>query len=95
MLTVDGTALHINPFLQKRSQPFDVLDANYLQRQRTAKQIVAGATCMENDRLATLTDSAELKKGDILSFHFAGAYTMAFNSSFIINPPQVDYLHRR
>ena len=95
VLTVDGTALHINPFLQKRSQPFDVLDADYLQRQRTAKQIVAGATCMENDRLATLTDSAELKKGDILSFHFAGAYTMAFNSSFIINPPQVDYLHRR
>ena len=32
-----------------------------------------------------------LEPGDVLSFRFAGAYTMAFNSNFIVNPAEVNY----
>ena len=50
---------------------------------------------MENDRLAVLYNLGELQEGDVLSFKFAGAYTMGFNSYFILNPPYVEYLERR
>ena len=95
VLTVDGTLLHINPFLTKRNQPFEVLDVNYGNRTVVKRQIIGGATCMENDRLAVLYNLGELQEGDVLSFKFAGAYTMGFNSYFILNPPYVEYLERR
>lgn len=92
IFTVDGSLLHINPFMTKRTQPFEILGANLAERPKKNKQIVGGATCMENDRLANLVDYTELREGDLLSFKFAGAYTMGFNSHFILNPPQVFYL---
>lgn len=94
MLTVDGSLLHINPFMNKRNQPFAVLDDNYIYRKEINKQIISGATCMENDRLATICNEKELNEGDVLSFRNVGAYTMSFNSYFILNPPSVVYLER-
>lgn len=94
VLTVDGTLLHINPFMNKRIQPFAVLDDNYRYRKEINKQIVGGATCMENDRLAVIYNEKELNEGDVLSFKNVGAYTMSFNSYFILNPPSVIYLER-
>lgn len=91
IVTTDGTLLHINPFMAHRSQKFECSDAN--GRDIIASQIVCGCTCMENDRFAVLENEPELKPGDRLSFLYAGAYTMAFNSSFIINPPEVEYLN--
>ena len=92
IFTVDGSLLHINPFMTKRTQPFEILGANLAERPKINKQIVGGATCMENDRLANLVDYTELREGDVLSFKFAGAYTMGFNSHFILRPPQVFYI---
>ena len=92
ILTVDGSLLHINPFMTKRTQPFEILEPNLADRPKINKQIVGGATCMENDRLANLIDYTELREGDVLSFEFAGAYTMGFNSHFILNPPHIDYI---
>ena len=89
IFTVDGSLLHINPFMTKRTQPFEILGSNLAERPKINKQIVGGATCMENDRLANLVDYTELREGDLLSFEFAGAYTMGFNSHFILNPPQL------
>lgn len=94
VLTVDGSLLHINPFMYKRNQPFEVLDDKYKDRKEVKKQIIGGATCMENDRLATICNEKELNEGDVLSFINVGAYTMAFNSCFILNPPSVIYLER-
>ena len=47
---------------------------------------------MENDRFATLINTNQLNKGDILEFLDVGAYTMAFNSDFIIKSPDIIYL---
>lgn len=95
VVTLDGTLLHVNPFMAARNQPYIILpdtkENGFDQRDKVKKQILCGCTCMENDRFARLSDAPEFKVGDVLSFKFAGAYTMAFNSDFIIKPAQVRY----
>lgn len=87
VVTLDGTLLHINPFMVERQQPFTMNIEN--GRTLVDMQILGGCTCMENDRFAELKHMPELKVGDKLTFKNAGAYTMAFNSHFIIEPPSV------
>ena len=91
VFTVDGTLLHINPFMSNRNQPFEIINMDSI-RNEIDKQIVGGATCMENDRLATIINGKQLFVGDVLSFKNAGAYTMTLNSYFIINPPKIKYI---
>ena len=91
IITLDGTLLHINPFMVKRSQPYIVMN-NLENREIIEKQIICGSTCMEKDRFDLVENKSEIKKGDILCFHNVGAYTMEFNSSFIFNPPKVEYV---
>lgn len=90
IVTLDGSALHINPFLVSRNQPYEIIE-KLENTNKIKEQIVVGCTCMENDRFITAKNEEELKCGDILSFKNAGAYTMAFNSDFIICPPEVVY----
>lgn len=95
VVTLDGTLLHVNPFMAHRNQPYillNVKDEELESRNKAEKQILCGCTCMENDRFAQIDNAPEFRPGDILSFKFAGAYTMAFNSDFIIEPAQVRYV---
>lgn len=92
IVTMDGTLLHVNPFMAHRNQPYSTsLIADYDARPVEAHQIICGCTCMENDRFADEHSVHRLEPGDVLSFRFAGAYTMAFNSNFIVNPAEVNY----
>lgn len=91
VVTLSGTLLHVNPFMASRKQPF-VVQNDLQNRPVVDKQIVCGATCMENDRFAILEQEKELQKGDVLIFSAAGAYTMGLNSHFIFNPPAVEYI---
>lgn len=86
VVTVDGSILHINPFMQNRTPEFEIMS----NRQASAvKQVVCGATCMEMDRFFTIENNIELKKDDLIKIKNAGAYTLAFNSCFINTPPAV------
>lgn len=90
IVTLDGSALHVNPFLVKRNQPYQIMtDKN--GRKKKDLQIIAGCTCMEKDWFGEIENETELQCGDTLSFENAGAYTMAFNSNFIIRPPRIVY----
>lgn len=92
IVTMDGTLLHVNPFMAHRNQPYSTsLIADYDARPVDEHQIICGCTCMENDRFADEHRVRRLEPGDVLSFRFAGAYTMAFNSNFIVNPAEVNY----
>ena len=92
IVTMDGTLLHVNPFMAHRNQPYSTsLIADYDARPVEEHQIICGCTCMENDRFADEHSVRRLEPGDVLSFRFAGAYTMAFNSNFIVNPAEVNY----
>lgn len=99
VVTLDGTLLHINPFMSHRAQPYELCrkdggackdhPADRAGHEKVAEQIVCGSTCMENDRFFTEENQEAFVVGDILRFKAAGAYTMAFNSEFILQPPRV------
>lgn len=93
IVTVDGTLLHINPFMREREPKYSVTkkkaDAN---RKNYTEQIICGSTCMENDRFFSIFDDEELIVGDEVIFDYSGAYTMAFNSHFIIEIPKIEYI---
>ncbi len=87
IITLDGTLLHINPFMAKRNPAYEFCEEK--ERKKCGKQIVCGCTCMEKDRFFELENADKLDTGECLCFKNTGAYTMAFNSSFIIKPPVV------
>lgn len=91
VVTLDGTLLHINPFMINRKQPYIVMNS-LDDRKIISKQILCGSTCMEKDRFDLIENEREIRKGDILCFKNVGAYTMTFNSLFIFNPPKVEYV---
>lgn len=86
-VTLDGSLLHINPFMSSRIPSYEWLGDG--DRQMEEVQIVSGCTCMENDRFLKLIEKKRIETGDVFVFHYAGAYTMAFNSEFILQPPRV------
>lgn len=86
IVTVDGSMLHINPFMIKRQQMFST---NSSSRENIRKQVICGSSCMENDRLLHLNNYNEFRIDDILTFYNAGAYTMSYNNCFINNPPYI------
>lgn len=56
------------------------------------KQIICGFTCMEGDRIFSLNDQFELKKGDIIVFDKVGAYSICLSSLFINGFPKLYYI---
>lgn len=91
VVTLDGSCLHINPFLAHREPKHELITKN---KQRVPEQIICGSTCMENDRFLHLHEQPLLEKGDYLYCNCAGAYTMAFNNCFINLPPYI-YIRRQ
>lgn len=98
VVTLDGTLLHINPFMSHRVPPYELCQADEaarkqktadVGREKVAEQIVCGSTCMENDRFFDAENQEAFVVGDLLRFKAAGAYTMAFNCEFILQPPQI------
>jgi diaminopimelate decarboxylase len=86
IVTVDGSLLHINPFLKNRQPLYTI----YSQGKKLINnQIICGSTCMENDRFLNIKNAVELKVGDIIEFKKCGSYTMCYNSCFINFPPAV------
>lgn len=87
VVTLDGTLLHINPFMNHRTPPYR-LEVQQ-EREKVQRQLICGCTCMENDRFFTAEDITRVEPGDMFLFQNAGAYTQAFNSDFILHPPKV------
>ena len=86
IVTVDGTLLHINPFMVKRDSNMIV---STQEREKIDIQKICGCTCMEKDVFGVLNNENQLKKGDKVRFKNAGAYTISFNSDFIIRKPLI------
>ena len=87
----DTSRVDLDPLFRKTT-PFDIC-AEAAVQQIHPEQVIAGFTCMEDDRLMVLTDYPTLSEGDRIVFRRVGAYTMAYGSSFIEYPPAV-YLRR-
>ncbi len=86
IVTVDGSLLHINPFMVDREPEYEIIGKRNGIKET---QWVCGSTCMENDRLLLLLNEEGLNEDNYIVFHNAGAYTMSFNSEFINKIPNV------
>ena len=88
-VTTDGSRNDIDPFFRKTDYIKDVLYVNDVSRLDEPRQIIAGCTCLEYDRLFTLYDAPRLEPGDRILYHNVGAYTMTLSPQFIRLWPRV------
>lgn len=88
VLVSDGSRNDIDPFFHKTSYFYKVLnDTN--GREIVRKQVVVGCTCLENDRLFEIDNEEIINIGDVIKYHFVGAYTMCLSPLFIRYFPKV------
>lgn len=86
-VTTDGSRNDIDPFFKKSAY----LDEEIYQTESPVVefQTISGCTCLEYDRLFTLTDKPLLNVGDRIIFHNVGAYTMCLTPMFIRYIPNI------
>lgn len=83
----DASRTDVDPLFRRR-RDYDVRLSTASTR-TLPEQIVAGFTCMEEDRITRLRDAPALAVGDRLVLSTVGAYTMSYQSSFIEFLPAV------
>lgn len=86
IVTVDGTLLHINPFMNPHPTPFTMLEPG---PETEEAQIIGGSTCMELDRFWPRDMHNEATLNSRFLFHCCGAYMSTHNSSFINAAPNI------
>lgn len=80
-VVTDGSRTQIDPLMTKSGYFYDVEQLG--DRTILDRQIVCGFTCMEHDRLFTLCEGKEFIRGDRITYHKVGAYTMCLSPLFI------------
>ena len=85
--TTDGSRNDLDPFFKKSGYLSEVLYAH--ETPVVKEQIVSGCTCLEYDRMFTLTDKPILSVGDSIYYRNVGAYTMCLNPMFIRYIPNI------
>ena len=86
-ITTDGSRNDIDPFFKKSGY----LDEELYQHDTPTvrEQVVAGCTCLEYDRLFSLSGKPLLEIGDRIVYHNVGAYTMSLSPMFIRYLPNI------
>lgn len=85
--TTDGSRNDLDPFFKKSGYLSEV---HYAQETPVVKeQIVSGCTCLEYDRMFTLSDKPLLSVGDRIYYRNVGAYTMCLSPMFIRYIPNI------
>ena len=85
--TTDGSRNDLDPFFKKSGYLNEVLYAH--ETPAVKEQIVSGCTCLEYDRMFTLTDKPLLSVGDRIYYRNVGAYTMCLSPMFIRYIPNI------
>ena len=90
IVTVDGSVIHINPFMKPHPTPFTMLRPG---PETGEEQIIGGSTCMELDRFYPRDMKNLAERDSRFLFHCCGAYMSVHNSNFINAAPNI-YLHK-
>lgn len=85
--TTDGSRNDLDPFFKKSGYLSEVHYTN--ETQVVKEQIVSGCTCLEYDRIFTLTNKPLLSVGDRIFYRNVGAYTMCMSPMFIRYIPNI------
>lgn len=91
-ITTDGSRNDIDPFFKKSGYMDEEIYLNASPKVRL--QTISGCTCLEYDRLFTLTDKPLLNVGDRIVYHNVGAYTMCLTPMFIRYIPNIYALEK-
>ena len=95
VLTTDGTRNDIDPTYHKTDYFKEFIYKNLDKpRIKIERQIVAGCTCLEFDKLFELKDCNQLEVGDQILYKSLGAYTMCLSPLFIRYIPNI-YLREK
>lgn len=86
VVTVDGTVVDINPFMNPHPTPFTMLNPG---AKTQMEQIIGGSSCMELDRFYPRDIENMVEEDSKLLFYCCGAYMSTHNSSFINVPPNI------
>lgn len=89
-ITTDGSRNDIDPFFRKTSYLNEEIYCN--KTPIVKSQIIAGCSCLEYDRLFSLSNKPLLSIGDRILYHNVGAYTLCLTPLFIRYVPNI-YLH--
>lgn len=96
--TTDGSRNDLDPFFKKSGYLSEVLYneasgvsgvSEGFNRPIVKEQIVSGCTCLEYDRMFTLSDKPLLSIGDRIYYRNVGAYTMCLSPMFIRYIPNI------
>ena len=85
IVTTDGSRIHIDPLWLKKGYTFSTNS----KKNRIARQVICGYTCMDHDRMMILENEPELSVDDQIVYHRVGNYTVTFGGPFIIPFPPV------
>lgn len=86
IVVTDGSRTNLDTFFRKTGYAHDLVTDGAVT---ATPQIISGFTCLDNDRLMTLTHAPTLSEGDQVIYRRVGSYTMAFNPLFINFLPAV------
>jgi diaminopimelate decarboxylase len=88
IVATDGTRNDVDPLFTKSNYLKEII-YNHTSEDIIPEQIISGSSCMENDKLFSLTDERELSVGDVIQFNNVGSYTMCLSPMFINYFPRV------
>ena len=89
----DGSRIHIDPLMHKNNYPHEIIHVSRYNGSLFERQIVAGFTCMECDRIMQLDNGEYATTGDIIKIEKVGSYCSTLSPLFISYFPFV-YLLR-
>ncbi len=88
--TLDGTMLHINPFMHPHAVPCELFSpGEKMAPGERESWIFAGSTCMELDRIDPRDLDRRPRVGSRFLFRCCGAYMATHNSNFINAAPTI------
>lgn len=88
-VTTDGSRNDVDPFFRKSDYIKEIVLNGNEDRAVIPLQVVTGCSCLEYDRLFSLSDHPELMPGDKIIYKNVGAYTMTLSPLFIRLFPSV------
>ena len=90
--TTDGSRNDIDPLFKKSDYIKELIYINKSQN-IAKKQVITGCSCIEFDKIFSITNEHLLSVGDIIEYKNVGAYTMCLSPLFIRYFPNI-YLYK-
>lgn len=83
VITTDGSRNDVDPLFKKEHYIYNIIHTSTEPRMIVEKQVIAGCTCIESDKIFSIHQKPLLKVDDFIVYNNVGAYTMCLSPLFI------------